>query len=59
MEGGGLLVVFTVTQAAGLCPQTMRESHHTPYYVTARDYKHFSAPKPLVLGDCSSLAASE
>lgn len=55
VEGGGLLVVFTVTQAAGLCPQTMRESHHTPYYVIARDYKHFSTPKPLELSKGESV----
>ena len=46
-EGGGLLVVFTVTQSPGLCPSSMRESDHRPYYVISRDFKHFSKPKPL------------
>ena len=46
-EGGGLMVIFTVTVAAGTCPPTMRESDHKPYYVISRDFKNFGAPKPL------------
>ena len=48
-EGGGLMVVFTATIAAGICPVTMRESVHRPFYMVARDVQHlqWSAPKPL------------
>lgn len=48
-EGGGLMVMFTATIAAGICPVTMRESVHRPYYMVARDVQQlkWSAPKPL------------
>ena len=29
----------------------MRESHHRPFYVVSRDYKHFSKPKPLSVSE--------
>ena len=54
-EGGGLLVVFTVTQASGLCPSTMRESEHRPYYTISRDLRHWSAPKPLEVNGGESI----
>ena len=45
--GGGLMVVFTVTLASGLCPPTMRASDHVPYYSISRDLKSFDKPRPL------------
>ena len=46
-NGGGLMVVFTVTIASGLCPHTMRESDHVPYYTISKDFRHFERPLPL------------
>jgi hypothetical protein len=47
LPDGGLLVLFTATLAAGLCPPTMRESEHVPYYTITRDLRKFTPPRRL------------
>ena len=46
-EGGGLLIYFTATVAQGICPPTMRESTHVPYFVKTHDMQTFTQPRPL------------
>lgn len=63
-EPARLLVMFTATQAADLCPSQMRESVHRPFYMFGRPETgeeldtstiRWSAPMPMAIGNGGSM----